>query len=74
MEKQVLIIEARREGYSTKQVYNTMTVGELKEYLDQFEDDVPVYLSHDNGYTYGGIHANDFMDDWVNDEKEEDEL
>ena len=50
-----VIIEAKREGYGTDQVYRTMTVGELKAYLEQFNDDAKVYLSHDNGYTYGGI-------------------
>ena len=73
MEKQVIKLEARREGYSINQVYKTMTVGELEAYLDQFEDDVPVYLSHDNGYTYGGIRESDFFDDWIEDENEEEE-
>lgn len=50
-----VIIEAKREGYGTDQVYRTMTVGELIAYLEQFNEDAKVYLSHDNGYTYGGI-------------------
>ena len=33
----------------------TMTVGELREALEEFDDDAKVILSHDNGYTYGGI-------------------
>jgi len=73
MEKQVIKLEAIREAYGIDQVYKTMTVGELKEYLDQFEDDVPVYLSHDNGYTYGGIKEDRFFDDWIEDENEEEE-
>ena len=55
MAKQVIIIEAEREGYSVDQICRTMTVGELKEVLDQWDDNTPIYLSHDNGYTYGGI-------------------
>lgn len=54
-EEEEVIIAARREGYSTDQVFRTMTVSELIEYLEQFNGDAKVYLSHDNGYTYGGI-------------------
>lgn len=52
-------IEAKRQGYSTEQVNRTMTVQELIDALSQFEPDMPVYLSHDNGYTYGGIVEQD---------------
>lgn len=71
MEKQVVIIEAEREGYSLDQIRNTMTVGELIEYLEQFDEDAQVYLSHDNGYTYGGITSNRFSDDYINEENED---
>lgn len=50
-----LFIDAQREGYSPAQVSHTMTVAELISFLEQFEDDTPIYLSHDRGYTYGGI-------------------
>ena len=73
MGKQIIKLEARREAYGIKEIYDTMTVGELKSYLEQFEDDVPVYLSHDNGYTYGGIRESDFTDEWIEDENEEEE-
>ena len=53
--KEVLKIEARREGYSFDQVERTMTVGELIEVLQNYDEDTPIYLSHDYGYTYGGI-------------------
>ena len=55
-----VIIEAKREGYGTDQVYRTMTVGDLIAYLEQFNENAKVYLSHDNGYTYGGITENCF--------------
>ena len=71
MEKQILKIEARRQAYSIEDIYSTMTVKDLKDYLDQFDDDVPVYLSHDGGYTYGGINVGDFMDEWIDEEEEE---
>ena len=58
--KQALILEARREGYALSQIWATMTAGELIELLQQYDEDCPVYLSHDNGYTYGGIREDDF--------------
>ena len=60
--KTALIIEAHRTGYSIDQVVKTMTVGQLKGLFEDYDldDDTPIYLSHDNGYTYGGINMNDF--------------
>ena len=70
MEQSVIKIEAKREGYSINQVSNTMTVGELIAYLEQFDENDKVYLSHDNGYTYGGISESDIDEDWINDDEE----
>ena len=50
-----LEISAVRKGYSPSQCGYTMTVGELISYLEDFESDMPVYLSHDHGYTYGPV-------------------
>lgn len=66
-----LMIAAEREGYSTDQIRNTMTVGELIAYLEQFDEDEPVYLSHDRGYTYGGITEDRFEE--IEDEEEYEE-
>lgn len=66
-----LMIAAEREGYSTDQIRNTMTVGELIAYLEQFDEDEPVYLSHDRGYTYGGITENRFEEIEEEEEYEE---
>ena len=60
--KQVLYIDAQREGYAIGQIHSTMTVAELISYLEQFDEDTPVYLRHDGGYTYGGINWNSFAD------------
>lgn len=49
-------IEVNRNGYSPKQCGDTVTVSELISILEQFEDDMPVYLSNDDGYTYGNIN------------------
>ena len=54
-----LIINARRVGYDTDQCGTTMTVGELIELLQNFDEDRFVYLSHDNGYTFGNIREDD---------------
>ncbi|MEA4896880.1 MAG: hypothetical protein VB115_01420 [Christensenellaceae bacterium] len=69
--KQVLYIDAEREGYGIDQIRNTMTVGELIGYLEQFDEDTPVYLRHDRGYTYGGINWNSFEDEDHDEESEE---
>ena len=50
-----LFINAQRTGYSTAQIQHTMTVGELIAALEEFDEDTPVFLKHDGGYTYGGI-------------------
>lgn len=77
--KNVLCIHAEREGYAIDQIYRTMTVGELIGYLEQFDEDTPVYLDHDNGYTFGGITERRFYeaeaegDEEVDDEAEDDE-
>lgn len=64
MSERYLIIEAKRDGYSPDQVGRTMTVGELIEFLKEFDEDRKVVLSHD-GYMYGAIS------DWGFSEKDE---
>ena len=65
-----LFIEGNRNGYSPEQCGRTMTVCELMAYLEQFEDDTPVYLKNDQGYTYGSITESDFSDDNFDDDDE----
>lgn len=55
--KKALVFEALRTGYAIEQVKHPMTVGELKAFLEDFDDDTLVILSHDHGYTYGSIDA-----------------
>lgn len=64
-----LILETTREGYSLSQVRRTMTAAELIEFLSEFNPETPVYLSFDNGYTYGGFSEGNFEER----EEEEDE-
>ena len=46
-----LICSTFREGYGIDQIRRTMTAGELINFLAQYDEDTPVYLSFDNGYT-----------------------
>jgi hypothetical protein len=70
----MLIINAKRNGYAPEQCGNTMTVGELMRYLEDFDQDDKIYLSHDNGYTYGSISEWDFeKNEELDDEPDEDE-
>lgn len=57
-----VFIETNRTGYSPEQVGRTMTVKELKDWLENFDDESPVYLSNDDGYTYGYIGVGSFYE------------
>lgn len=50
-----LILNTSRDGYGTDQIRSTMTVGELRDFLEDYDDETPIYLGFDNRYTYGGI-------------------
>lgn len=54
-----------------------MTTGELMDFLSQYDEDTPIYTTHDNRYTYGGIREDMFSevcsDENDNDNDEEDE-
>lgn len=59
---EALFINAKRNGYDPDQCGKTLTVGELKELLEGYDDDMPIYFKHDCGYTYGSISEADFED------------
>ncbi len=63
-----LIILAQRESYGMDDV-RTMTVAELREALEEFDDEDQVILSHDSGYTYGGIRY-DLMEETEDEDDE----
>ena len=72
MSKQVIIIEAKREGYSIEQAENertAITVGELMQLLEDFDEDTKVYISNDNGYTYGSVTEYRIREDWVDEDE-----
>ena len=55
-----LILNTMREDYAIDQIKRTMAVAELRNFLEGYDDETPVYLSFDNGYTYGGIIESNF--------------
>ena len=73
MSKQVIIIEAKREGYTIEQAENereAITVGELMWLLEDFDEDTKVYISNDNGYTYGSVTEYRIREDWVDEDED----
>ena len=50
-----LVFNADRTGYGIEQVSCPMTVAELRNLLEDLDDDMIVICSHDNGYTYGSL-------------------
>lgn len=72
--KKAVVFEASRTGYTLDQVSRPMTVGELKEYLDNYDDDTLFFLSHDNGYTYGSISTWEAYDAHYDEDEEEWEI
>ena len=67
MKKEVLFIQGNRNGYSPQQCGRTMTVKEFIEALSYYDDDIPVYLNNDNGYTFGSIEEDDIEEDDIED-------
>ena len=65
-----LLLEANRTGYGTDQISRTMTVGQLIAFLEDFDEDMKVYISNDNGYTFGGITYDCFREEEVEEEDE----
>lgn len=63
--KTAITIASRRDAYGVSDVVkSTYTVGELIDRLREFDEDTPVCLSNDGGYTYGIING------WSFEEKE----
>ena len=72
MSEQALIIEAKREGYTIQQAEDereAITVGELMRLLEDFDEDTKVYISNDNGYTYGSVTEYRISEDWVDEDE-----
>lgn len=56
-----LYINTNHTGYSPEQCGRTMTVGDLIDFLGEFDEDRRVYLRNDNGYTYGILDEREFV-------------
>ena len=69
MTREALFINANNNGYEPSQCGRTITVGELINLLSDFDEDMPIYLKFDNGYSYGSIREDDFIEDIVEDEE-----
>lgn len=66
-----LMFNTKREGYGIDQIRRTMTVGELIDFLSQYDEETPVYMSFDGGYTYGGFIESRFEESYDEDEDED---
>ena len=62
-----LIIDAMREAYGKEDI-KTITVGDLLSILEDMDPEEKIVLSHDRGYTFGGIRPELV---WEEDEEEE---
>ena len=72
MSKPVIIIEAKREGYTVEQAeseWEAITVGELMRLLEDFDEDTKVYISNDNSYTYGSVTEYRIREEWVDEDE-----
>lgn len=75
--KNNLILNTKRQGYGTDQCGETLTVGELIELLQYYDEDMKVYFGNDcrgsYWYTYGSITEDDlcFESDESDDEEDE---
>lgn len=58
-----LIFNTTRDAYSTEDIRSTMTTGELIQMLEGYDEDTPVFLSFDNGYTYGAVREGNFEEE-----------
>lgn len=67
-----LEITGKRNGYSVDQCGKTLTVKELIEILEAYDDDTPIYINNDNGYTFGSIMESDI--DFIEEENDEDDF
>ena len=52
----MVVLETTRDCYGLDDIGNTLTIGELIERLSEFDSNMKVAFSNDNGYTYGSIY------------------
>lgn len=54
-----LFINGKCDGYEINQCGKTLTVGDLIGILEEYDENMPVYLNNDNGYSFGSITRKD---------------
>lgn len=50
-----LIYPTEKETSTIQEIRHTTTVGALIDFLKGYDEDLPIVLSFDGGYTYGSI-------------------
>lgn len=60
--KTIIALETSRTAYSLDDLGRTMTVGELIDFLSQFDKDTEICFSNDGGRTYGAIEEDCIID------------
>ena len=76
--KENLILNTKRQGYGTDQCGTTLTVGELIELLQDYDEDMKIYFGNDYRgsywYTYGSITEDDFYLESEDNKEDDDEF
>lgn len=74
MIKDVCYIEGRRDTYSASDLIGrTMTVGRLVEVLSGYDENTPIMINNDDGYTFGKITIGTLFDGEVEIDDEDEE-
>lgn len=59
MKRRILILETAKTARTPEVVANrsgALTVGDLREYLEKYDEDDFVVISHDRGLTFGTLY------------------
>lgn len=68
--KDTLFFYASRDAYSASDcIEKTMTVGDLLDFLQDFDEETPIVLNFDSGYTYGFINESRFEVEYAEEEE-----
>ena len=59
MKTKVVTLKVNRDAYKVSDCSSTLTVGELRNILGDLPQDMKVFFSNDNGYTYGAVNEED---------------
>lgn len=78
MRREVITIDGARDAYSIGQILDdrykkTMNVGELMDLLEMFDEDTPIMIKNDGGYTYGFITMDTINEDYDGEDEEDEE-